>query len=622
MLIKNGAKIKITLPSIPTPRESFAASELLKYLTLCLDVTEVTDGADVSFVIGGPSRNTDTAAIIGTEEFSKLLTGAEGMLINICERSVLIAGSEGFDDMERGTVYAVYEFLERYLGCSLTAYSHPDADAGEIVPKLEEIKLENGRYVKPCADRPYRAAIVQYGNKAGNPEHNLNIPFFDWLVKNRYNRVVTWCKIYEGYKQMGLISELERRGIALTVGHHDAIDYWLPFFGNVNASERYFETHPEYYRLNVDGTRFKPQAADDATGQWVLCSRNEECIAAISQNIIKWISENPYVDVIALWPRDGRAEQCMCEKCAPYSKVQNYVYFLCEAAKRVRREHPHVKFDILLYTNLWTYPEGAEIPDNVFFNMSTWADAGLRHCGKPDGSCLVGTHFTDTLLEWKSQGSDVVFYDYYMGVFGARQRIIPMADEISSICRYFAENGICGTGTQLECFHIWNHLVNVCAFGRIAYDASLTLDNVLGTVCKLFGNGARYVKEIINYLEEKNDGEVSLDKAGFFLMENIDKPYVYGLYEKALADAETARARNNVRLMRMAFRYSDIETADPGSRQPFAWVLPYEDPTGEIAYMATRFDSFYYSKTGFAIAFPVANTDVKGFAPDKWYLFE
>lgn len=297
-------------------------------------------------------------------------------------------------------------------------------------------------------------------------------------------------------------------------------------------------------------------------------------------------------------------------------------YFLCEVAKRVGKVHPKIKFDVLLYTNLWTYPEGTEFPSNVFFDMSTWADAGLRHCGKADGSCLIDTHFTDTLLEWKNHGADVVFYDYYMGVFGARQRLIPMADEIRAIWRYFKEKDIKGMGTQLECFHIWNHLVNVCTFGRTAYDIELTLKDNLRLICKLFESGAPFIEEITEYLEAHNNGEESIGKVGFFLMEHIDKAYVYELYEKALAAAGTKRARNNIRLMRMAFRYSDIETADEESRQPYSKVLAYNDPTGELAYMATNFDSYVHGKIGCGIAFPVSNTDTEGFVPDKWYLFE
>lgn len=623
MKISSGAKIRIIFPDKPTERELFAAEELEKYLKLSLGATVTADGNfDVSFIIGGPSRNSMTAEVISKDEFSSLLTGGEGIFIDIRENDVIIAGSEGYEDMERGTVYALYEFLERYLGCSLTAYSDPSVNAGEFVPVYDFLELPEERYVKPSADRPYRTAIVEYGDKAGDAEHNLNIAFFDWLVKNRYNRILTWCKIYEKYKELGLIEELRRRGIRVTVGHHDAIDYWLPFYGNKLYSKRYRDEHPEYYRLNADGTRFKPAYDEDPAGQWVLCSRNCECIEELSENISSWIDDNPYVDYIALWPKDGRADQCTCDKCAPYTKMQNYTHFMNEIAARVGDTHPNVKFDVLLYTNLWTYPEGTEIPKNIFYEMSTWADSGLRCCGKPDGSCLVNTHFTDTLLEWKDHGASVGFYDYYMGVFGARQRLIPMADELQSIWRYFVKHGIEGSGTQLECFHIWNHLVNVCSFGRTAYDTSLSLDDNLERISPLFGNGASYICEIIKYLERLNDGEANISSAGRALMEKADKPYLYNLYEKALSAAVTPCARNNIRLMRMVLRYSDLETSDLGERPRYSLILPYDDPTGELAYMAVNFDSLYHSKTGYGVAFPVSNTDTKDFIPDKWYIFE
>ncbi|MBQ8880132.1 MAG: DUF4838 domain-containing protein [Clostridia bacterium] len=621
MTIRSGAKIQIITPPSPTPRELFAAEELEKYLKRSLNVRLVESAScDVRIIIGGPLRN--PSCPIPPEEFSSLLTGEEGMLIDIRGRDIVIAGSEGFDDMERGTVYAVYEFLERYLGCSLTAYSSPTVEAGELVPTYDSIELKDDRYVKPSASRPYRTAIVEYGDKAGDSEHELNIPFFDWLVKNRYNRILTWCKIYDGYKKMGLIPELLRRGIRLTVGHHDAIDYWLPFFGNELYPEHYLETHPEYYRLNSDGTRFKPRYAEDPAGQWVLCSRNEECINQVSDNLSSWIEDNPYVDCIALWPKDGRAEQCTCPMCSPYTKMQNYTYFLNKIATRVGTKHKKIKLDVLLYTNLWTYPEGTEIPENVFYEMSTWADSGLRSCGKPDGSCLINTHFTDTLLEWQSHGASVGFYDYYMGVFGARQRLIPMADELQSIWQYFEEKNILGTGTQLECFHIWNHLVNVCSFGRTAYDTSLSLEDNLSRIGLLFGEGAPFVSEIVRYVETLNDGEANISAAGRALMEKVDKSYVYNLYEKALTAAKSTLSRNNIRLMRMVFRYSDLETSDTGARPAYSLVLPYDDPTGELAYMAVSFDSLYHSKTGYAVAFPVLNTDTKGFIPGKWYIFE
>lgn len=621
MKLYQNAAVKILVPQEPTERELFAADELKKYLEKIFGAV-ISDDADATFIIGGPGRNEAAAALISKEDFSSLLTGEEGMLLRICGDTALIAGSEGFEDRERGTIYGVYEFLERYLGCSLAAYSAPGVDAGEYVPSLDMLTLEDSEYVKAGADRPYRCGVVQFGDRAGNFDHGLNVAFFDWMVKNRYNRILTWCKIYEGWKKLGLIPEIEKRGLRLTVGHHDSIGLWLPFEGNEHFPEKYADTHPEYYRLNEDGTRFRPKEKDDPYGQWVFCSRNEDCIKEVSKNVIRWITDNPVVDNIALWPMDGTFEQCSCPMCKPYTKVENYAYFMNEVAKQVAAAHPLIKMDLLLYTNLWECPDGIKLSNSLSCGMATWAATGLRACGKPDGTTLINTHFTDTLLKWKENGSEVLFYDYYMGVFGCRQRLIPMADELQAIWKYHMEKGILGIGTQMECFHIWNHLVNLYSFARTGYDTDLSLEDNIARLVPIFGEGAPYIAKYIRLAEEVLDGQECIELAPNYLIEHIDKEQVYAWFEEAFAAAKTPRARNNIRLMRMVFRYTDIEFPDPGHTQGYAWVYPYEDPTGEMAYMATHFDSYYHNYAGYGIAFPVANTDTKDFTPDKWYLFE
>ena len=49
--------------------------------------------------------------------------------------------------------------------------------------------IAKGDRVKAEADLACRDAVVQYGDRAGNPHRKLNVPFFDWLAKNRYNRI-------------------------------------------------------------------------------------------------------------------------------------------------------------------------------------------------------------------------------------------------------------------------------------------------------------------------------------------------------------------------------------------------------------------------------------------------
>ena len=216
MILSRAAAYTVIAPPHPTAREAFAAEELARYLEKILG-TAPTEGGDIRFIVGGPGRNPAAEALIAKGELDALLTGGEGYLIRVTEGTVLLAGSEGKDDDERGTLYAVYAFLEGHLGCTLAAYSHPNLNAGEIVPRRESITLPEGDTVKPSADLPYRGAMVQYGDRAGNPRHALNLPFIDWLAKNRYNRIYIWASTYVSYCEIGILPELEKRGIRATV---------------------------------------------------------------------------------------------------------------------------------------------------------------------------------------------------------------------------------------------------------------------------------------------------------------------------------------------------------------------------------------------------------------------
>lgn len=627
MFIHKGVEISIVIPGKATAREQFAAEELQKYLEQIFDMgfPIITDEAEMTgcaFYIGGPERNARTKALISEEVFDEMVPGPEGMLIkSFGEENIVIAGSSKHpNECERGTVYGVYEFLERFTGCTLAAYSHPEADAGEIVPVMEELLLDGIAYCKEAADRPYRTAIIQYADAAGNPDRKLNISFFDWLVKNRYNRILTWTSIYEFYRKSGLLKEVERRGIRFTVGHHESSRLFLPAEGNEYFSEHYYETHPEYYKLQADGKRFYN---NDVYGQWVFCSRNEEVIYQVAQNAIRWLGENPAVDVLAFWPNDGISDQCCCPLCSPYSKTENYCYFVNSVAKLVKKVHPHIRFDMLIYVDLWECPKDIQLDACIQIDESTWSNVGLRKAGKPDGSCLNGTYFEENLLTWQRTGAQVVYYDYYMGIYSVRQRWIPMADEIQSIWKNFMEKGIAGAGTQIECFNLWNHLMNFYTFGRTGYDTSLSFEDNATALCRLFGRGGEEIKKIFQMMEACLDGQVAIPETGHFVADHIDKNAVYDGFERAFALAENRRCRNNIRLLRMVFRYSDIETREAISRQvkPFHLVEDgYEDASGELAKM-TEFDSFWKNNPGYGIAFPL-KSEKTNFVGDKWYDFE
>ncbi len=204
---------------------------------------------------------------------------------------------------------------------------------------------------------------------------------------------------HEECNALGIIEEIERRGIRLTVGHHDAIPLFLPQRGNEYFPEHYYETHPEYYKMTDEGTRFE---VTDHFGSWILCSRNPDVVQVIADNIVSWIEKNPTVDTIALWPLDGKQPLCTCPECGKYSDIENYVYAQNQIAKIIGEKHPEIKIDMLAYSNLLDCPDNLELEPNLFIDEAvTSAKLKIRTIGKPDGTCLTGSPYEENILKWK-----------------------------------------------------------------------------------------------------------------------------------------------------------------------------------------------------------------------------
>ena len=282
---------------------------------------------------------------------------------------------------------------------------------------------------------------------------------------------------------------------------------------------------------------------------------------------------------------------------------------------------PGLKIDRIAYLDLLD-SDGENLSDSVIINETVWHDS-LRTAGKPDGSSFENSDFEKNALSWKKCGARVVYYDYLMGIYSSKQRWTPIADEFQSVCQRFAKLDIDGLGTQMECFNMWNNIFNFYTYGRTAYDTSLSIDKNLDRFCRIFEESTEYIKEIIKIGEKTADGQAPIHRISRYLIENIDREKIYDLYDKALKNTKSIRARNNIRLMRMVWHYSVLEITNPRyTDKDLGAISEANDPTGELWFMHKNFDSFTSKKEGYAIAIPVEKRTDKEFAGDKWYDFE
>jgi hypothetical protein len=617
----------IILPQEPTLTEEFAASELQKYIgrmtgrPVSVKNDSVAPENEYLFIIGAPKRNRLAGRYLSQQQFEHCFSGSEGFMIKAFGSSLLLAGhGNNLIEESRATLYSVYELLERYLGCAFVAYGKPGSDIGEFVPAIDTIDIADIEYIKQKADLPYRSAIVQFdGNNKFNADanHKLTPSFIDWMAKNRLNRIHLCLGSYHVLKNRGVLEELKKRGIMLQVGHHDSGTFFLPPKGNEYFLEKYFDTHPEYFKLLENGSRYLP--ITKWRGQLVYDMRNTDCIRQFADNIKKWIKDNPLVDVIDIWPYDSVDKQCTCDKCMSYSKMENYAHFVNEIAKLVRADYPHVKICMIVYEDLRRPPKDLKLDDGVLVQVSTWGGEYdpslpnfgqvLRSFGKKDGGGLRGTEVEEYAMGWSQIAENVVYYDYYMTNFGSEQVYCPMADEICSIYEHFSQTGYCrGAGSQMEAYNLWNYLFNFYVHGRKGYDVSLTFEELLERFVRIFGKGGYYIKQYISYVEDFYEGQESDGtKSAAWFATHIDKEKIYGLFEKAYESEE--RYRDNIRLLRMAFRYSDLHVNDSGC--------------DELKYMSQKYGSFWglEGQTGYGISV-LDKPSENGFEPDKWYGFD
>ena len=152
-------------------------------------------------------------------------------------------------------------------------------------------------------------------------------------------------------------------------------------------------------------------------------------------------------------------------------------------------------------------------------------------------------------------------------------------------------------------------MLNFYTFGRTQYNTDLTPEENIKALSRLFGAGADAVAEILRIYENTLDGQVPINNTGKWFALNVDATTIYDLFEKAFSLAEAPIYRNNVRLMRMAFRYTMLLQSDT------------PEAKDELGALMTHFDSYQVNDPGFGIAFDVEYR-TETLPTDKWYQFE
>ncbi|MBR4748820.1 MAG: DUF4838 domain-containing protein [Abditibacteriota bacterium] len=321
-IVRDGRAVSvIVVGDDATEPERNAAAELADYI-------EKISGARPE-TVSALSADKTNICVGQTEVTRSLLPGFDwdrlkndGIVIKAAPGALVLAG-----DRPRGTLYAVYEFLERYRGVRFLTID------AEIVPKAADISVpDSAEYIHTP---PLFSREVYY-----EPNHKD----FKLAVKLRLN----------GHYNSAIPEEWG--------GRCELIGFAHTFEGMLLPAGRYFEEHPEWYALR-DGKRVPTQP----------CLSNPEVLDKLAENVLLELDKRQDPMMISVTQNDNDAP-CQCEKCqamvrefgAESGMLINALNYISDV---VKDKYPDVLLETFAYQYTVPAPTNITPRDNVIVRI-------------------------------------------------------------------------------------------------------------------------------------------------------------------------------------------------------------------------------------------------------------
>ena len=372
-LARNGrTDWQIVLPPAPTASEQYAAEELARFLQESTDaafpIVTLSETADRHRIfLGFPLWN----APGGLNPVQRGM-GKEEFYIQTLEDDLIMTGGR-----PRGTLYAVYEFLDTVVGCrwftpEVSRIPHYDVLEIPFLSIHKEPALSYREDYNFCAFEPDWACR----NRLNGPSHRLEKKHGG---TSRYN-------IYSG-------------------GAH-SFDLLVP-------AEEYFDTHPEYFS-EVDGVRIKDHTQ--------LCLTNPEVVEISKKRVLEWIRKDPEAELIAVAQNDWY-NPCTCPNCRAIDEREGthagtLITFVNQIAEAVANEYPEKKLGVLAYQYTRKPPKTIKPHPNVIIRLCS-IECCFSH---PLAECqevasfkkrtTFGSTFVEDLKGWAKICNTIHIWDY------------------------------------------------------------------------------------------------------------------------------------------------------------------------------------------------------------------
>ena len=424
--------------------EITAATELQSYIKQISGaelpiVTDASAPVAKEIVVGKTNRESDG-------EFDREELGDDGLVIKTNGQKLFLVGGE-----QRGTLYAVYEFLESYLGCRFYTNDF------EKVPESKTVSVEQ-------------------------IEEDKQIPVF--RIRSQY-----WADYMK--------PEISVKRKLIGRGHNISEE----FGGSVVYASGMCHTLYSLAEMTGDNVDNDP------------CLNDEEVYQTVLKNVRALLAATPNADFISVSQNDSYDgyHGCQCDKCVEmYEKTGSYagtyITFVNRIANEIKDEYPNVMVHTFAYRFTFDAPVGVVPADNVMVEVCTVA-ACRRHpiseCGMLSATLDSDKNIKENLEDWAKICNNMSVWDYttnyshysvtYPNFEALRENMVLFAD---SNTKYMFEQGNYQS-TNGEFGELRAYLLS-----KLMWDPYMSEEEYQALIDEFlidfYGPGGIYIREYIN----------------------------------------------------------------------------------------------------------------------------
>ncbi|MHB9109366.1 MAG: DUF4838 domain-containing protein [Armatimonadota bacterium] len=473
----------ITLAS-PTEQERTAAFELAAYL---LEITGVAFPMAEQAQAGGQPQiavGYHAARGVGVSASTFNGLGEEGIIIRSNGQHLALTGGEG---AKRGTLYAVFTFLEEVLGCR---WWTPDA---ADIPRRETLDIPQVArwYVPP----------FEYREQCYKHTQDLR-----WTVRNRFNA------------NQGL-------EVPTAWGCRHVYKPFVHTFFNFVPPKEHFAAHPEWFS-EVGGVRVD-------NGQ--LCLANPEMTAFFIDQVKALLRAHPEVTIVSVSQNDWD-KYCQCAACqavdrkeeSPAGSVLGFVNTVAEA---IEAEFPQVAVDTLAYSYTRKPPKYARPRGNVIVRFCSFECDFLHPFEHPNNLT-----FHRDMEAWARICDRVYVWDYVTN-FAHYVQPFPNWFTLAEHVRYFAAHHVKGLFSEGNYTSVGGEMSELRAWvlAKLHWDPSRDIEALVGEFLQgYYGRAANHLEQYLRSVYRRATGipryDGSLAIQRHVKLHGYDHPHKTGCY--------------------------------------------------------------------------------------------